>query len=1324
MKNALPALAAVLCCLSLLQAQKPISVLHDDGPLFPGGHPEIQTIEVNEEIPAPEFGKTLQLFPGKVRTAQANATRAAAVVTWTGPSGGGDWQDPANWSSGSVPGAADDVILGTGTILILTNVPTATIGTLSVGSNTTAHLRANAAATLTIGGGPGTDLNVGTGSTLNLNGVNAVTITLPTGTSGIINGTVQVGQAAHRIIATDANSLVFDNGSLCRTMFGFSGSLFGTTNLNTVSFANGSIYAAGYGATPFGAAAPNAVCAFAPASTYRIDSSAATHSFLNRTFGVLESNSASLGVVYNGTAGTTTVTDIKTTVGTIGFFNGTLNILGNMTFGLGNYQIGPTSTSNVTTVVNFSSPTCNISLAPGGTGIFFLNTGTGTTVATTGNVLNGAVMTVNRSFNSNGLSQFRVKPGGTVNFSPTVFTGVGGTGQFIAEAGSNLGVTANTGIMATGASGNVQTTTRVFDAAANYTFNRNATALQQTGTGLPTSPTASVTINLGPLANEGLILNNSTVIRGVLNLVNGKMYLNAANLSIHSTGAMTGGGPNSYIITNGAGAFSRPNVGATPVDFPVGFWLDSYDPVRITNTGTVDSFTVRISGLPATVLNPAALVGRAYNISEGIAGGTNAALELTYAANAALGANYNTANPIFIGHYDGTTWTETAATLTGTTASAGGFASFSPFVIGNSQAQTWYQDADGDGFGNVAVTTFALNQPAGYVLDNTDCDDGNPNIHTPATYYADTDGDGYGDPANTDILCSTTPPTGYVSNNLDCDDGNPNLPANFYPDADNDSYGAAGSNPTLACTGGTGFSNNAADCNDADANINPAAAEICNNGTDENCDTYDGVGAFGHDIIPHCTNPAKNMVEIMGVVGGNPPYTYSKNGGTTYQTNALFNNLAAGTYTFVVKDNTNCTLSNDIVINQPMAASGTGSALDCYDDTDGTVEVSVSNGYPNYDIDWYLGPNLVGSGPALSGLGGGTYKASITDSEGCIRSVTVSVTEPPKLNVKLTRTNVTCFGADNGSIANLTTGGVGGYTFAWSDGSTDQSRLNLGPAIYTVTATDANGCAKSAQAEVKEPKELLVTFKAVAITCFGANNGSLEAKASGGTGTKTFLWNTGATTALISSLAPGTYTVSVTDANGCLTVASTVLSQPAAVTITSITSTPNTSGSFSVAVAATGGTTPRKFQRTMNPPTNTVWSALNGTGNFTNVPMGTYLFRVIDKNGCSTTQTKTIPVTLKPSDSNDRSIQQPTAQDFTLVPNPAKGSVALVFMGEMPTAAQVEVRDMAGRLLKNTAAGTLNGNRLSLEGLPTGVLFVTVRAENGATNTKRLVVTN
>jgi hypothetical protein len=149
-------------------------------------------------------------------------------------------------------------------------------------------------------------------------------------------------------------------------------------------------------------------------------------------------------------------------------------------------------------------------------------------------------------------------------------------------------------------------------------------------------------------------------------------------------------------------------------------------------------------------------------------------------------------------------------------------------------AGTWYDDIDGDGFGDSATEVTTCEPGADQVQDGTDCDDGDATLNPDTTWYSDDDGDGYGD-ANA-ATTSCIQPSGTVDNDEDCDDNNAdtNPTTVWYLDADSDGYGVS-TLTTTDCTQPTGYTNNTLDCDDTDSSVSPSGSEVCD-GDDNDCD--------------------------------------------------------------------------------------------------------------------------------------------------------------------------------------------------------------------------------------------------------------------------------------------------------------------------------------------------------------------------------------------------------------------------------------------------------------------------------------------------------
>jgi len=219
----------------------------------------------------------------------------------------------------------------------------------------------------------------------------------------------------------------------------------------------------------------------------------------------------------------------------------------------------------------------------------------------------------------------------------------------------------------------------------------------------------------------------------------------------------------------------------------------------------------------------------------------------------------------------------------------------------------------------------------------------------------------------------------------------------------------------------------------------------------------------------------------------------------------------------------------------------------------------------------------------------------------------------------LTNVNhVSCTGGTDGSVA-LTVSGISTpYDYLWSDGQTTSTAIDLAPGTYTVTVTGAYGCSATASATVGEPAVLTVSASATNVSCPGNANGTATASAAGGTPPYGYLWNNGQTTATAINLSVGTYTVTVTDANGCTASTSATIGQPpvltASATATDVYCPGGSNGTATT--TASGGTPPYKY----------LWSNGQTTATATNLSAGTYTVTVTDTRPVSFTYTGPITI--------------------------------------------------------------------------------------------------
>ena len=346
--------------------------------------------------------------------------------------------------------------------------------------------------------------------------------------------------------------------------------------------------------------------------------------------------------------------------------------------------------------------------------------------------------------------------------------------------------------------------------------------------------------------------------------------------------------------------------------------------------------------------------------------------------------------------------------------------------------------------------------------------------------------------------------------------------------------------------------------------------------------------------------------------GGSGSYTYNWGGGITTQDRT---GLVAGTYSVTITDSNNCSLTiSNIAVGQPAAAvSGTTAPTNvaCNGGNTGAINLTPTGGTGPYTFLWNDGITT----EDRTGLTAGAYSVTITDSKGCSATISnIPVTQPPALSGSIVPTHVACFGGNTGAINLTPSGGVGPYTFAWSDGPTTEDRTGLTAGTYTVTITDSNSCSKTLPSfTINQPSALGGTTVVTNASCFGGSNGAINLTPTGGAGPYTFNWVGGASTEDRNGLPAGTYAVTITDANGCTaTISNIAVGQPAAPLDGAVSVTPilcNGSNTGAINLTPSGGTSPYTFD----------WGGGVTTEDRTGLAAGTYSVTITDGHGCTKT---------------------------------------------------------------------------------------------------------
>ena len=304
------------------------------------------------------------------------------------------------------------------------------------------------------------------------------------------------------------------------------------------------------------------------------------------------------------------------------------------------------------------------------------------------------------------------------------------------------------------------------------------------------------------------------------------------------------------------------------------------------------------------------------------------------------------------------------------------------------------------------------------------------------------------------------------------------------------------------------------------------------------------------DTIPPTCAGLQDGSAFATVTGGELPYIVQWSTGAT---GPGIQNLPCGDYFMTLTDNAGCVKIDTATLPCPtpiVISDIVPQQVKCFGGTDGQITVTATGGTGTLSYHWN-DPNMQNN-PVAVNLPAGTYTVTVTDGNGCTATATAQVTQPELLTVTTEKTDATCFDGKNGTATANPTGGTKPYTYAWNWLPGAQQQITALPAgDYMVTVIDANGCTATASASISQPSTPVgVAVTQMSTACFGQNNGSASATASGGNGGPfNYFWSNSQTGQSATNLPSGNVTVTATDSRGCTAVQSIEIQQFASINV-------------------------------------------------------------------------------------------------------------------------------------------------------------------------------
>nr|MDA3778688.1 T9SS type B sorting domain-containing protein [Bacteroidales bacterium] len=282
------------------------------------------------------------------------------------------------------------------------------------------------------------------------------------------------------------------------------------------------------------------------------------------------------------------------------------------------------------------------------------------------------------------------------------------------------------------------------------------------------------------------------------------------------------------------------------------------------------------------------------------------------------------------------------------------------------------------------------------------------------------------------------------------------------------------------------------------------------------------------NISCYAYNDGYAVVTIFGGNGGNNILWQPNN-----EISDSIYNLMPDEYFVTVSDLKGCDTSNSVIIEEPQQINTNPEQknISCFNSDDGSISLNPNGGIYPYSYNWSNNSEL--SGSSAENLPAGNYVITVTDNNNCDEETEINLIQPNKLITDIYKTDITCFGFNDGNIDLDVSGGTPEYKYQWENGNTESAISLLDKGIYSIAIRDAHNCSIDTTITIEEPDALAINPVLKPSFCPDVKDGSIELNISGGIGEYNIYWDMGTYGEDIYDIHSGNYELVITDENLC-----------------------------------------------------------------------------------------------------------------------------------------------------------------------------------------------